>query len=226
MPEKKSKSEAKSGVNEDKCETNCTTNSVQINALNHESRRSAFSPYRPSTVLTNLQRGNIQTQTPTNWPERSIHQLSAMGELFEQSLDDSVVIDELDDNGMTSLLWAASYGQLPTLKLLLSKGADPSIRAKHGETALLLAAANGHVHVLKELVGVEVDINQTDEDGNSGLMYCAFGNHALCANELLKAGADVTLENSNLDTAFSISVKKKSKQVQIILEKQLLQLFT
>ena len=50
------------------------------------------------------------------------------------------------------------------------------------------------------------------KDGNSALMFAAFGNHALCANELLKAGADVTLENSNLDTVFSISIKKQSKQ--------------
>ena len=50
------------------------------------------------------------------------------------------------------------------------------------------------------------------KDGNSALMFAAFSNHALCANELLKAGADVTLENSNLDTVFSISIKKQSKQ--------------
>ncbi|CAG2123517.1 unnamed protein product, partial [Medioppia subpectinata] len=117
----------------------------------------------PSTVLTNLQRGNIQTQTPTNWPERSIHQLSAMGELFDQNLDDSVVIDELDDKGFTPLLWASAYGQLPTVKLLVSKGANTSIRGNEGETALLLAAANGHVHVLKELIAIGVDINESDE---------------------------------------------------------------
>ena len=144
--------------------------------------------------------------------------------------DESVVIDELDGNGLTPLLWAASYGQLPTGRLLITKGADPHISGKHGETALLLAAANGHVHVLKELIGHGVNVNQTDEvclkliefvgnfqclsqkDANSALMFAAFGNHALCANELLKAGADITLENSNLDTVFSIAVKKRSKQ--------------
>ncbi len=69
----------------------------------------------------------------------------------------------MDENGFSPLLWASSYGQLPTVKLLISKGADPSIRGKHGETALLLASANGHVHVLKELIGVGVNINDTDE---------------------------------------------------------------
>jgi len=43
-------------------------------------------------------------------------------------------------------------------------------------------------------------------------MFAAFSNHALCANELLKAGADITLQNSNLDTVFGIAVKRGSKQ--------------
>jgi ankyrin repeat protein len=84
-------------------------------------------------------------------------------------------------------------------------------------------------------------------------MFAAFSNHALCANELLKAGADITLQNSNLDTVFGIAVKRGSKQglylylkhhlslllqiplinyllfcflVQIILEKHVLQLIS
>ena len=74
-----------------------------------------------------------------------------------------MTIDEVDDNGMTPLLWAASYGQLSTVKLLLSKGANPRIRANNGETALLLATASGHVHVVKELIASGVDVNETDE---------------------------------------------------------------
>ena len=69
----------------------------------------------------------------------------------------------MDDNGLTPLLWAASYGQLPTVKLLISKGADPHTSGKQGETGLLLAAASGHVHVIKELIGHGVNVNQTDE---------------------------------------------------------------
>lgn len=74
-----------------------------------------------------------------------------------------MTIDEVDDNGLTPLLWAASYGQLSTVKLLLSKGANPRIKGNSGQTALLLATASGHVHVVKELIAVGVDVNQTDE---------------------------------------------------------------
>lgn len=47
-------------------------------------------------------------------------------------------------------------------------------------------------------------------------MFAAFNNHAVCCNELLKAGTDITLINSNLDTAFSIAIKKGCKQGNII----------
>lgn len=79
------------------------------------------------------------------------------------TLDEPFAIDERDENGFTPLLWASSYGQLSTVKQLISKGADPTSRGKHGESALLLSSANGHIHVVKELIANGVDVNQTDE---------------------------------------------------------------
>ena len=42
-------------------------------------------------------------------------------------------------------------------------------------------------------------------------MYAAYDNHKLCAKELLEHEADLTLENSNLDTAYQIAVKRGCK---------------
>lgn len=76
---------------------------------------------------------------------------------------DDIDVDEVDENGLTSLLWASSYGQLVTVKLLLSKGANPSFRGKNGETALHLASSNGHIHIVKELLSANVNVNDVDE---------------------------------------------------------------
>lgn len=43
-------------------------------------------------------------------------------------------------------------------------------------------------------------------------MFAAYGDHKSCAKELLENGADLTLENCNLDTVYSISVKRKCKE--------------
>lgn len=148
---------------------------------------------------------------------------------FDLSTEQSLV-DEVDDKGFTPLLWAAAYGQLASLNLLIENGANIHYKGPMGENALHLASASGHTHIVKVLLSLEVDVNETDEvckpkvksqvskcqifsqDGNSALMYAAYGDFKSCAKELLENGADVTLTNSNLDTVYSITVKRKCKE--------------
>lgn len=61
---------------------------------------------------------------------------------------------------MTLLMWASAYGQVSTVKMLLSKAANINVKGnQHGETALQLASANGHCDIVKQLLiaGSEVD---------------------------------------------------------------------
>jgi len=187
------------------------------------SRRSAFSPYtRPNTTLTNLQRGNVKTETTVVIPDFSIHQLAAQGQLIaSMKIAD---IDEKDSNGLTPLIWACSYGQFPTVIMLLEKGADVHVVGNNGENSLLLASSNGHTDIVKLLIKKKMDINHTDVQGNTALMYTAYDNHAACTEELLKNGADFTLNNLNGETCYSIAVAKGSKHVQSVLEKHMLAL--
>jgi ankyrin repeat protein len=191
--------------------------------LNRDEQRSAFSPYKSATVLTNLQRGNVQSKTPTSVAERTVHQLAAQGELFAENIGELRDLDEKDECGYTPLTWASSYGQLSTVKLLLERGANHSVLTAEGETALHFAASSGNIHVVKELLlhGAKVDV--IDHEGNTPLMYASGQNHALCAHELLKAGANFTLQNCNLDTAYGICLLKNSKQVQQVIEQFMLQ---
>ncbi|XP_074598463.1 uncharacterized protein LOC141853121 [Brevipalpus obovatus] len=186
--------------------------------------RSAFTPYKSSTVLTNLQRGNVRTQTIRESQDRTIFELAAQGELQTHHIDKSN-INETDENNYTLLLWASAYGQLNTVKTLIEHGADVNHRGIRGETAISFASMNGHVHVLRYLLTCNIDVNHCDEEGNTPLMFAAYNNHALCAHELIKANADVTCQNSNLDTAYSIAISRKSKQVQLILERHILNQF-
>ncbi|XP_035227602.1 ankyrin repeat family A protein 2-like isoform X3 [Stegodyphus dumicola] len=128
-----------------------TTTSFSISALNRDGTCSAFSPYKPTTVLTNLQRGNVQTQTPSVLPERSLHQLAAQGELFLQNLDDNFNVNLQDENGFTPLMWASSYGQLET----------------EGNTALMYAAYNNHSGCTQELLNAGADLTAMNETFDS-----------------------------------------------------------
>ncbi|XP_077515692.1 uncharacterized protein LOC144125844 isoform X2 [Amblyomma americanum] len=131
-------------------------------ALQGDTNRSAFTPYKSSTVLTNLQRGNVPTQTQPVPLRRCIHQLSAQGEISPDQITPDR-LDLRDEGGLTPLLWASSHGQLSTVRHLLTKGAQVGAQGLKGETALLLAAAQGHSHVVRYLLQHGANPNQADQ---------------------------------------------------------------
>ncbi|XP_063225130.1 DNA-binding protein RFXANK-like isoform X2 [Bacillus rossius redtenbacheri] len=177
-------------------------------------RRSAFQPYRPTTVLTNLQRGNIPTEAvvPTEG-DASFHHRAGQGNLTQQDIESEPDVDAPDAHRLSALMWASAYGQVPTVQRLLGRGAGAGRRGPEGETALLLAAAGGHLDVLRALLAEGAAVDLVDDVGNTALMYAAHGNHPHCTNELLLRGADFTVTNHNQDTAYSIAVKRKSRLV-------------
>ncbi|KAK3910972.1 Ankyrin repeat family A protein 2 [Frankliniella fusca] len=190
-------------------------------------RKSAFQPYRPSTLLTNLQRGNTQTQTPVIEKEEiSLHERAGQGEIIEAELQLEGKIDPPDENGLTPLMWAAAYGQLSTVQLFLKHGAQIDKLGPEGETPLLLAAASGHHDVVRLLLNEGAAVNHADDIGNTALMYAAHGDHPHCVNELLLHGADFTATNENGDTAYTMVVRSNSHLAQAVIENHLLSLLT
>ena len=76
---------------------------------------------KASTVLTNLQRGNIPTIMQTVVEPVFVagpHQRAGQGELRPDDLIENDV-NERDGHGRTPLMWSASYGQSPTISLLM-----------------------------------------------------------------------------------------------------------
>ena len=73
-------------------------------------------------------------------------------------------IDERDPAGRTPLMWAAAYGQAPTVSLLLRHGADVNAHGQEDETALHLAAARGHHDVARILVAAGGVVDAKDEN--------------------------------------------------------------
>ena len=72
-------------------------------------------------------------------------------------------MDVKDSSGLTALMWASSYGQVPTVQLLLKRGAQVDFEGQEGETPLLLAAAGGHHEVVRLLLTEGAAVNHADE---------------------------------------------------------------
>lgn len=184
-------------------------------------------PFRPTTVMTNLQRGNVQTTTPLILKNLTIHQMAAQGELvlLQQEISEGADINKLDSVGMTTLLWACANGQQATTEFLVDKGADINVTGKHGENALLLASAGGYTDIVRYLLSLGMDVNYTDESGSTGLMYACYRNHAGCVQALVEYGANITHQNEDQLTAMDLAVGQGHKAAQHTIEQHMLSLF-
>ncbi|XP_034939367.1 DNA-binding protein RFXANK [Chelonus insularis] len=187
-------------------------------------RTSAFQPYKPPTLLTNLQRGNTKTEIPQLYASSDItfHTLAGQGELTADHLK-SVSVDALDKNGLTGLMWAAAHGQLGSARQLIKAGADKNYKGPNGETALHLAASNGHHDLVKLLLNNDADVDVVDEEGNTPLIYGAYGDHPHVCYELLTRGADVTHRNIHNISAYHAAILKKSSTAKAVIENYLIQ---
>ncbi|KAK0093878.1 hypothetical protein PV326_012420 [Microctonus aethiopoides] len=187
-------------------------------------RTSAFQPYKPPTLLTNLQRGNTKTEIPQLYASSDItfHTLAGQGELTADHLQ-SGSIDTPDENGLTGLMWAAAHGQLGSARQLLKAGADKNYRGFNGETALHLAASYGHHDLVKLLLTTNADANVNDEEGNTPLIYGAYGDHPHVCYELLTRGADLMHRNSHDISAYHAAIQNKSNTAKAVIENYLMQ---
>lgn len=179
---------------------------------------------KASTVLTNLQRGNIPTIMQTVVEPVFVagpHQRAGQGELRPDDLVENDV-NERDSHGRTPLMWSASYGQSPTLSLLVRHGADVRARAHEGETALHYAASSGHHDAIRILINQGAEIDALDENDCTPLMFAAMQNNPHCVNELLSHGSDFTKSDFNGETALSLAVNNGSKAAQRVLESHVL----
>ncbi|CAL1543480.1 unnamed protein product, partial [Lymnaea stagnalis] len=89
-------------------------------------------------------------------------------------------IDQVDQDGMTSLMVAANNDQFKALKCLLESGANVNKQCRNGRTALFMAASQGHVRVTKYLIENNADIEIKNNDGKTALMYAATHGHSKC----------------------------------------------
>jgi uncharacterized protein len=122
----------------------------------------------------------------------------------------------------TALMRAAFSGDLELVKLLLAKGADPTVVSKDNETVLEAAAALGFIQgyskgrsaaerleVIRLLVDLGADVNAADDYGITPLMAAANMGEVSIIQFLIDRGADLgayDLGKKN-DGAFGASVE-------------------
>ncbi|KER31952.1 hypothetical protein T265_01887 [Opisthorchis viverrini] len=190
-------------------------------------RPTGRSPNKISTVLTNVQRRNVQTSAPAESRDLTMFQMAAQGELLllQREIENRAYSLDLQDNqGFSPLLWACANGQKGAVELLLYHGANMLLAGDNGENGLLLAACRGHYDVVLYLLRAGFPINLSDELCNTALMFAAYHNNAAIVSLLLDWGADVTVTNADGWSALDFAVRRRSRASQRLIEKHIVSL--
>jgi ankyrin repeat protein len=95
---------------------------------------------------------------------------------------------------------APSYihtGQLGAVRLLLDRGADPSLADSDGDTPLMRAAGVGHVGVVRELAARGADLDAAHpKTGGTAFHFACELNQPECVAALLELGCDTTMPDA------------------------------
>ena len=133
-------------------------------------------------------------------------------------------VNETGNDGFTTLMSAATEGNLRCTKLIVNKGADVNTTDKYGRIALICAAENGRYNCLKYLIDLGSDVKKMwkDEQGYgwhfTALMRAALYGQNKCVNALIIAGADVNRITPEGATAlFYAAVGDQPRTVRLLL---------
>ncbi len=116
---------------------------------------------------------------------------AAVRDLLKQGAD----VNAAQGDGMTSLHWAASHGDVELSRMLLIAGANVRATTRiNGYTPLFLAAREGNAAVVAALLDAGADAKAVSVTGSTPLMLAAGAGNVEAVQRLLDAGAEVDVK--------------------------------
>jgi hypothetical protein len=125
------------------------------------------------------------------------------------AIDDSTGRDYYSGfNDLTALWLACTHRHPPVVKLLLERGADPTIASICDRTPVHMAASSGNAEVMRLLLahpGARATIDWGTGDGDTALCRACEVGHVAVVRALLENGADPTLVGMGGQTPIEIA---------------------
>eukprot|EP00747_Dinoflagellata_sp_TGD_P212399 gnl/TRDRNA2_/TRDRNA2_85491_c0_seq1.p1 gnl/TRDRNA2_/TRDRNA2_85491_c0~~gnl/TRDRNA2_/TRDRNA2_85491_c0_seq1.p1 ORF type:complete len:856 (-),score=216.39 gnl/TRDRNA2_/TRDRNA2_85491_c0_seq1:95-2614(-) len=144
-------------------------------------------------------------------------------DLVDKALKNGADINEVNENGVTALMFAIEKGKEAVINRLLEEVMDLNKQGmKFGETALIIAAKKGDETSLQALLDKNAQIDAVDKNGQTALMHAATHDQPKTVEKLIKAPgipADMDKRDSNGNTALMLALEKKKVATAEVLYK-------
>lgn len=142
----------------------------------------------------------------------------------------------IDNQSCTVLHWAALYGEIKKIKILLQYNADVNIKNNKGATPFMYSCCSGVIEAVELLLAAGGLVNDTTKDGFTALCFAANRGYSETSKQfdeskqaenkkyadiiqfLLDHGADKTLKTKKGKTTLSIAQDKMFLSVVKILD--------
>lgn len=155
------------------------------------------------------------------------------GEMIHQAirilLDANADVNAADHDGNIALMFAAHVNNARLVKLLLERGAEPTLMDKEGMTARRIAETLGNRDVLPLLPldprktrggDQDLSVDAREETGATRLMRAAVRGETETVKDLLRRGADPKArDNAGRNPAFYATVGSEPEILRLLLEK-------
>lgn len=117
------------------------------------------------------------------------------------------LINATANGGETPLYMAIQNNQLSTVRVLLSKGADPNCKTAQGMNALMCAIHHGFTDVALELLKFPIDLTHTLDDKTNALHLACSLNQPQVVDALIQKGIDVNAGRWDGHAALHLAAK-------------------
>ena len=122
-------------------------------------------------------------------------------EVLQFIIDKGADVNATNEENVTSLMLASKEGNVDAMNVLLSAGADRTIKDANGDTWIHYALHGGcSKEVFQSIIDLGADVNATNKENVSSLMLASKMGNVDAMNVLHRARADRTIQDANGNT--------------------------